>query len=176
MRLLTTADYTRQPWKNGKGVTTELFRVERDGLLLCRLSMATVAEDGPFSLFPGIERNLTVISGPGFRLSGPGVSCDCRPLQPVAFPGDVLVAATGTAAGASDDFNVMTARAMPRPDVRVLSSLETFPSGDLLALFALGPASLSGHSLNKYDLLLTQDAVTVQNGTILAVRLHGLAA
>lgn len=176
MRLLTTADYTRQPWKNGKGVTTELFRVERDGLLLCRLSMATVAEDGPFSLFPGIERNLTVISGPGFRLSGPGVSCDCRPLQPVAFPGDVLVAVTGTATGASDDFNVMTARAMPRPDVRVLSSLETFPSGDLLALFALGPASLSGHSLNKYDLLLTQDAATVQNGTMLAVRLHGLAA
>jgi uncharacterized protein len=177
MRLLTPADYTRQPWKNGKGVTTELFRIEREGALLCRLSMATVAEDGPFSLFPGIERNLTVLSGPGFHLSGPGIACDCNPLQPVAFPGDVPVVATGTAEGPSDDFNVMTSRALPRPEVMILASPTSCPPGDLLAIFALAPASLSelDLNLNTYDLLLTQGPVTVQSGTILAIRLHGLS-
>ncbi len=50
---LTAADYTRQPWKNGRGTTTELWRQDRDGALWVRLSRAAVVEDGPFSLFPG---------------------------------------------------------------------------------------------------------------------------
>ena len=48
MRRLPPAAYTRQPWKNGKGETGELARADRDGALLWRLSMATVAEAGPF--------------------------------------------------------------------------------------------------------------------------------
>ena len=171
---LTPAEYTRQPWKNGKGTTTELFRIERDGSMRCRLSMATVAEDGPFSLFPGIERNLTVLTGPGFRLSGPDLTLDCHPLRPVAFPGDIPVTATGTAAGPSVDFNVMTARDLPRPEVRVLSGAATLPPGDLLAIFALGPVGLSGASLSYHDLLLTQAQVALASGTALAIRLHGL--
>ena len=86
MRHLTQAHYTRQAWKNGRGTTTELWRLERDGQLLVRLSRAAVVEDGPFSLFPGIERNLTVLSGPGFRLTGGGLDFRCEPLVPVAFP------------------------------------------------------------------------------------------
>ena len=39
MKHLTLADYTRQPWKNGKGVTVELARAEVGGGLLWRLSM-----------------------------------------------------------------------------------------------------------------------------------------
>jgi uncharacterized protein len=106
---LTAADYIRQPWKNGRGTTTELWRLERDGQLLVRLSRAAVVEDGPFSVFPGIERNLTVLSGPGFRLTGTEYDFRCEPLVPVAFPGDVALTATETQDMQSDDFNVMTA-------------------------------------------------------------------
>src|SRR5690606_21714276 len=96
---LHPSDYTVQPWKNGKGTTAELWRLERDGALLIRLSRAAVVEDGPFSSFPGVERYLTVLAGPGFRLTGDGVDRTCAPLVPVDFPGDVAVTASGTGAG-----------------------------------------------------------------------------
>jgi uncharacterized protein len=79
---LTLADYSQQPWKNGRGETVELWRLDVSGVLLARLSRASVVEDGPFSLFPGVERNLTVLSGPGFRLVGDGVDLRCDPLVP----------------------------------------------------------------------------------------------
>lgn len=172
MRHLTTVDYTRQPWKNGKGVTVELARHEKDGALLWRLSMATVAEDGPFSLFPGIERNLTVLTGPGFRLTGEGMALECRPLVPVAFPGDVAVHAEGTGGHTSTDFNVMTARNLPRPDVAVIHGPADLPAGALLALFALGPADLPDRSLAAHDLILTEGPLRLLSGSALAIRLH----
>ncbi len=171
---LTPADYTRQPWKNGKGLTTELWRLDRDGQLLVRLSRASVVEDGPFSLFPGIERNLTVLTGPGFRLTGPGLDLRCDPLVPVAFPGDVEVMASETHGRPSDDFNVMTARSLPKPAVTVARNGH-LPGGSLLALYALGPCRVNGRDLSREDLVLTEGAVTLAgDGPVLAVRLSGL--
>lgn len=176
MRHLTPSDYTRQPWKNGKGVTVELCRAERDGAILYRLSMATVAEDGPFSLFPSIERNLTVISGPGFRLTGDGIALTCLPMVPVAFPGDVAVAASGTAAGVSEDFNVMTARTLPRPEVAVLRDAALVKGAGLLALFALAPLRLGDHPLARHDLLIGAGlSGAVTGGPALLVRFQGLS-
>jgi environmental stress-induced protein Ves len=171
---LTAADYTRQPWKNGRGTTTELWRQERDGQLLVRLSRAAVVEDGPFSLFPGIERNLTVLSGPGFRLSGGGFDFRCKPLVPVAFPGDVTLKATETEGMQSDDFNVMTDRDLPIPEVIVVQN-DRLPAGGTLALYALGPCQANGITLARDDLLLTGDAVTLKGDwPVIAVRLKGL--
>lgn len=175
MRHLTKADYTRQPWKNGKGETIELARAERDGALLWRLSMATVSEDGPFSIFPEIERNLTVLTGPGFRLSGPDLALDCRPLCPVAFPGDIAVQATGTGGHISTDFNVMTARRLPRPDVAVRRGPVDLPAGDLIGLFALEPAKIGDRTLGRHDLILTEGPIRLSSGAALAIRFHGLA-
>lgn len=171
---LTPADYTRQPWKNGRGITTELWRLERDGQLLVRLSRAAVVEDGPFSLFPGIERNLTVLSGPGFRLSGEGYDFRCEPLVPVAFPGDLALTATETLGMQSDDFNVMTAQALPRPEVLVAQN-DHLPAGGLLALYALGPCRVNGLGVERDDLVLTEEAVTLSGDwPVIAVRLAGL--
>ena len=112
IRHLTPADYTVMPWANGRDTTIEMLReVGPDGGLLLRLSMASVVVDGPFSIFPGVERNLTVISGPGFDLAGE-TRIKASPLVPLAFPGDVPMAAAGVTAP-SDDFNVMTARGLP---------------------------------------------------------------
>lgn len=171
---LTAADYSRQPWKNGRGTTTELWRLTRDGQLLVRLSRAAVVEDGPFSLFPGVERNLTVLSGPGFRLTGPGIDLRCEPLVPVAFPGDVPVEARETQHMQSDDFNVMTARTLPKPQV-ILAQNDSLPAGGTLALYALGPCLVNGRAVQRDDLILTEGAARLQGDwPVLAVRLHGL--
>ncbi len=172
MRHLTPADYTRQPWKNGKGNTTELWRLERDGQLLVRLSRASVVEDGPFSLFPGIERNLTVLSGPGFRLTGPGLDFRCEPLVPVAFPGDVEVTATETNGQQSDDFNVMTAQALARPQV-IVARNDSLPAKGTLALYALGPCRINGAAVNRDDLVLTDGPARLDGDwPVIAVRLQ----
>lgn len=175
MRHLTPAEYTRQPWKNGRGITTELWRLERDGQLLVRLSRAAVVEDGPFSLFPGIERNLTVLSGPGFRLTGAGLDLRCEPLVPVAFPGDVDVTATETQGQQSDDFNVMTARRLPKPHV-FLAQNDSLPARGTLALYALGPCLVNGTAVRRDDLMLTEGPARLQGDwPMLAVRLAGLS-
>lgn len=170
----TLADYTHQPWKNGKGVTVEMLRIEAGGALMLRLSMATVAEDGPFSIFDGIERNLTVIDGPGFRLEGAGVALECAPLVPVAFAGDVAVAAVGTGGIASRDFNVMTARSLPRPVVTVERRAD-LAAGGMLALFALRAGMVDGQAVAPHDLCIVESPSRV-DGLFLAVRVMGLPA
>lgn len=169
---LTTADYSVQPWANGRGQTVELWRMVRGETLLARLSMARVAEDGPFSRFPGISRNLTVIAGPGFRLRGEGLTLDCAPLAPVEFPGDLPIHAEGTIAGASDDFNVMTADTLPKPRVEVIHDA-TVNQGGLLAIFALTSGRVTQTDVQRHDLILT-DQVAQLSGSFLVVRLFGL--
>ena len=171
MRHLTPADYTTMPWANGKGRTIEMLRVEAEGCLKWRLSRASVVENGDFSVFPGIERNLTVLTGPGFDLVGDGLHRAARPLVPVEFPGDLSLRAEGVSAP-SDDFNVMTARALPRPEVAVVTGRVHLPQGGLLAIYALGPSGVNEQTMAAQDLILTEDAARVKGHT-LVVRLLG---
>jgi uncharacterized protein len=157
---LTAADYRHQPWANGRGTTTELYRVDRDGEMLFRFSMAAVTEDGAFSIFPGVERNLTVLTGPGFTLQGEGLLLAAKPLVPVAFPGDVAISASNVLAPC-DDFNVMTARALPKPDVRVIHGTALLPEGGLLVLLSLGNATINGTQMAQHDLILLEGTATV---------------
>jgi environmental stress-induced protein Ves len=94
MKILRAADHRVMPWKNGGGSTTEIAVFpEGSGLdaFDWRVSMASVAADGPFSMFPGIDRTLIVLSGDGIVLNIEGrdpvrlTAVD----MPLAFPGDV---------------------------------------------------------------------------------------
>ena len=171
MRHLTPADYTAMPWANGRGQTVEMIRENGpDGRMLLRLSMASVVEDGPFSIFPGVERNLTVIFGPGFDLVGTA-RITATLLKPVAFPGDLPIAATGVMAP-SDDFNVMTARGMPLPVVRVQTDVDLpTPAGGRLAVFALNAGVVSGHAVGLHDLILTDEKTGLTGGPFIVVQL-----
>ena len=72
MKLTTysPSDFVTVPWKNGKGETIELA-INPGGTLAqfdWRLSIATVVEDGEFSDFSGVERNLILIEGNALHL------------------------------------------------------------------------------------------------------------
>jgi len=113
MRILRAAGYRRMPWKNGGGETIEMV-VSPAGASFdtfdWRLSMAHVGAAGPFSLFPGIDRTLSVIAGDGITLKLPDGAVTLDGLTaPFAFSGDVAVESMLTD-GAIDDLNVMTRR------------------------------------------------------------------
>ncbi len=172
---LTASDYRVQPWDNGRGQTVELARADDAQGMLWRLSVATVAEDGPFSTFPGIDRSLTVIEGPGFRLCGEGLSLRADPLVPVAFPGDAALGAEGVSAP-SRDFNAMWARRALRGTVELRSG-SFAAEGQVVALYLLEPGEVTveGHALTaaKGDLILTGGRVRVRAAPrLLAVTLE----
>jgi environmental stress-induced protein Ves len=170
IRHLTRADYKVQLWANGRGQTVELARADGPDGMLWRLSVATVSEDGAFSLFPGVDRELTVISGPGFRIEGDGIALEARPFQPVAFPGDVPVRATGVAAP-SEDFNLMVARGAGPAGVWLAQ--EDIAPGGLLAVFAPQGGAACGFRLAPMDLILTDGPAAGLTGRLLAARLPG---
>lgn len=110
------------PWKNGGGETVEVI-VHPEGAGLSdfgwRVSMATVASDGPFSVFPGIDRTLAVLSGDGMALSieGLGDKLLTPVCAPLAFPADAPTSARLTN-GQITDLNVMTRRGAFRHTLR----------------------------------------------------------
>ena len=153
MQHLTRADYVAMPWANGRGTTLELARSDTAAGMEWRLSVASVVEDCAFSLFAGVDRVLTVLDGPGFRLEGSGWVLDAAPLVPVAFPGDVAIAAVGVLAPCTD-FNVMVARLGWRAEVTVDAAVTPGALGFLFAL-ETGVARVNGvvHRLQRNDLL-----------------------
>ncbi len=171
MQHLTPADYVAMPWANGRGQTVELLRREdAAGRLLFRLSLASVIEDGPFSLLPGIKRNLTVISGPGFDLVGQ-TRLRADPLVPVAFAGDEPIAAQGVAAPCQD-FNVMAGKGLAWPMVTVVRDGESVArTGASLWLFALAPAKVAGVEMGLHHLLIGQIDGCIHGGPVIAVQL-----
>ena len=67
-RIIAANEYRRERWKNGTGWTREIVRTPETGDWDWRLSIAEIEQDGPFSVFPGIDRELVLIRGNGLRL------------------------------------------------------------------------------------------------------------
>jgi hypothetical protein len=134
--------------------------------MLWRLSVAQVVEDGPFSRLPGIMRNLTVISGPGFDLIG-GVTLRADPLRPVAFDGGLAVAAADVTAPCAD-FNVMTAAVLPLPVVQVMQDAVADLPG-IVSVHALAPLRLNGQPMNRGDLVVHAGRMDIRGGPAIVV-------
>jgi hypothetical protein len=124
VRHLKPADYRAMPWKNGVGQTLEIaLGPEGAGMddFLWRLSIAQVAQSGPFSAFPGVDRTLTVLKGEGLKLDfseGDDLVVDV-PWRPASFDGGRPC--QGRLIGGSvEDFNVMTRRGVATHRVRTL--------------------------------------------------------
>jgi len=66
----------------------------------------------------------------------------------------------------------MTARALPRPEVAVMTGRAQLSPGGLLALYALAPSTVNDRAMASQDLILTEDTARV-DGQVLVVRLMG---
>lgn len=149
-RLLRNGDHRRMPWKNGGGETVEVI-VHPEGASLSdfgwRVSMAIVASDGPFSVFPGIDRTLAVLTGDGMALSieGLGERLLTPESAPLPFPAEAPTAARLTG-GPITDLNVMTRRGAFRHTLahhRVASTHALPASAGQRMLLALEPLGVS---------------------------------
>lgn len=171
--LIPYASLEPAPWKNGRGSTTEIA-VAPPGAGLddfdWRISLATIAQDGPFSLFPGIDRTLALVEGPGVTLEIDGdarfVLSEEYPV--VEFPGEAEVVAT-MAGGNTTDFNVMTRRSRchHRLGRRRLAGVSDFaPRGDLSILFLAEGESLSVSSDAERIGMVRFDAVLFDTDTV----------
>lgn len=129
------------PWKNGGGSTREIACWPPGaglGDFGWRVSIASIAASGPFSVFEGIDRHIMLLEGDGVRLMSADGSVDHQldtPLAPFAFSGDDTVGST-LLGGASSDFNVMTRRGQWRAELQVFDRsvlIAPAPHGILLA-------------------------------------------
>lgn len=123
LTILKAENHRRMPWKNGGGVTVEIA-IHPQGASVddfdWRVSMATVASDGPFSVFPGIDRTLSVLEGDGILLDVEGDETKLtRESAPLAFAADARSSAR-LLGSAITDLNVMTRRGRLAHNVRRL--------------------------------------------------------
>ena len=130
------------PWKNGGGSTRELACWPPGADMEhfdWRVSLATIAQSGPFSRFAGVDRVITLLTGDGVHLRQPEADIDHRldqVLEPFAFAGDGGVDCD-LLRGTSQDLNLMTRRGRWCGAVRVKRAravLPAQPAGLLLAL------------------------------------------
>lgn len=124
MQIFRAADYRRMPWKNGGGETREIIVSPAAATLETldwRVSLATVAEDGPFSVFKGVQRTLCVIRGSGLRLqAGDRAPADLYASSPpYSFDGEAATNAR-LINGPIEDLNVMSRRGRFSHSVRRL--------------------------------------------------------
>ncbi|HEV2564940.1 MAG TPA: HutD family protein [Microvirga sp.] len=174
VRIIRNDDLVRVPWKNGGGTTAEVAAFpEGSGFETFgwRISMADVASDGPFSVFPGIDRTLIVVEGDGIELDVEGIAYPLdRNAPKLSFSGDDIT--TGRLlSGPIRDLNVMTRRGRFRHRTRFVESGVALLSGDTTVAFVV---ALDGsfdvtldstiHSLQALDTLMleaTQDLIAL---------------
>ncbi|HKR44236.1 MAG TPA: HutD family protein [Paraburkholderia sp.] len=126
LTLLRGAALVASPWKNGGGVTREIavaHAASRAGTSLdafaWRVSVADVAQAGPFSRFEGVDRTLVLLEGAGMLLYEAGrTHVLTQPLDVAHFAGEAAIDAR-LVNGATRDFNLMVRRDAARGTLEV---------------------------------------------------------
>jgi environmental stress-induced protein Ves len=130
LTLLRGAALVASPWKNGGGVTREIAaapmasRADSDAgasldTFAWRVSVADVAQAGPFSRFEGVDRTLVLLDGAGMLLDEAGAThALTQPLDVARFAGEAHIDAR-LVNGATRDFNLMVRRGAARGTLEV---------------------------------------------------------
>jgi uncharacterized protein len=182
MRIIRASEHQTVPWKNGGGTATNIIASPEGAgfdAFDWRLSGAHVGRDGPFSIFPDVDRTMLILGGGALALHGlePDPVVLTTLSAPFDFPGDVPVSAT-LPAGPVDDLNIMSHRGRFRHSVRRsrLAIDETIaPKGTLLVYVEAGTVfttRMSGRdTLGVGDTLVstTPIALSAIEGSIVVV-------
>jgi environmental stress-induced protein Ves len=126
LTLLRGVDLVASPWKNGGGVTREIALGScADGptdAFAWRVSVADVAQAGPFSRFEGVARTLVLLEGAGMVLDQTGDHVRTHTLTNVLdvarFDGEAPISAR-LIDGPTRDFNLMVRRDVARATFEV---------------------------------------------------------
>ena len=191
--LIRGAELVAAPWKNGGGVTREVAAFPADAALdtfVWRVSVADVAQAGPFSRFAGIDRTLVLLSGAGMLLDE--AQCDdtvkthalTRPLDIARFNGEAPIDAR-LVDGATRDFNLMVRRESAQGELEVWRAAEHVAhaarhertlSADVALLYcANGPLAVTlGNAHAQW--LQTGDALCIDTPNALPCNTEGTGA
>lgn len=145
MQTVALADVPPTTWKNGGGVTRDLLLWPTAADWLLRISVAEVAQGGPFSAYPGIARWFAVLQGEGVVLQladGPvRLTPDSAPLHfdGAQAPGCTLLG------GPTLDLNLMARQDAGRAELqRAVAGVPWAGTAPLRAVFTLCAATLHG--------------------------------
>ena len=133
LTLLRGAALVASPWKNGGGVTREIAVAASAAgasqphsqvaasldTFAWRVSVADVAQAGPFSRFEGVDRTLVLLEGAGMLLDEAGIMhALTQPLDVAHFAGEAQIEAR-LVNGPTRDFNLMVRRGAARGTLEV---------------------------------------------------------
>jgi environmental stress-induced protein Ves len=150
LEIIRNVEFRAGRWPNGAGVSWDIASAPIDAPLTqsdWRFATALIERDAPFSIFPGVDRIITLIDGEGFTLNvkDVGTMHVARPCVPTYFPGDSPTTCR-VQAGPSTVLNFLFARDRIRADVAVLKEgdhVAVPPACEAVLFFALeGPAVL----------------------------------
>jgi uncharacterized protein len=172
LHILKASNHRRMPWKNGGGETVEIAVFPPEANLASfgwRVSMATVASDGPFSVFAGIDRTLSILEGKGMELdiAGRPSTLLTQASHPLAFPADAQTSAR-LVSGTIVDLNVMTRRGQWTHQVerRVVEGQHHLDAeGGVTMLLSLGNMRIDSQShreeLGRLDCAILEGVVLI---------------
>ena len=142
--VIPANEYRRERWRNQMGWTREIYKAPEEGEWDWRLSIAEIERDSAFSSFPGIDRELVLLSGNGLRLrfDEGEVHELAPPHSRLRFAGERAV--TGELVdGPTHDFNLMWRRD------RVQAELWHRPLVGPMVLFAEAGHTWAAHLLAR---------------------------
>ena len=175
MKILRRSDYQSIPWKNGRGIAHQIAASPAGAgydNFDWQVSRPEIAADGPFSSFPGLDRQFMLVTGNGLTLkirsSTDGLSFDRpidAPLEPFAFRGEWEVECV-LRDGPVQVFNVMSRRGRAGARLEIVEAVAARPiakpAGETLLVYvARGPVEAWGRwgkaTLAADDSILVDD-------------------
>ena len=170
MRVQRFGEHRAMPWANGLGTSYEVASDRNaNGEWTWRVAIAPVVLDGPFSVMPGVDRELVVIEGNGMVLNVDSESVKSEPGQVVRFSGDSVTIAR-LVDGPAVDLGLMTVRGSVSGSMNVINYGVVFESD---VVVSIGQAAIEDENGQHY-VLEAKDALLDVRGHQLAL-LSGLA-
>ncbi len=150
MRVQRFGEHRAMPWANGLGTSYEVASDRNvDGVWTWRVALAPVVLDGPFSVMPGVDRQLVVINGEGMTLSIDGEIVECPPGRVIRFSGDSVTIAR-LVGGPVVDLGLMTVRGSVIGSMVVVGDVGDMVESDVLV--AIGDAVFEDENGRQYRL------------------------